>query len=171
MPAYGYVLEDAPRFPTIAFGGGYGIFGDIIRSSVIGYHFDGFTTQGVQVYMPVTPGFKALKGAQEYVRSFAPKLAATIREGFDYLEQQADADKEGVLYNIGTYIFPVLGELAAKILMVIGKEKFIAAAYSDTTISVEAFKKFERRGQAIAPKVLKDREILQQEKIFTYLVN
>lgn len=174
LPAYGFTSEEG-TFRSIVgdwgSAGGGGIFGDIIKSNVIGYHFDGFRTQGVQVYMPVTQGFKALKGAQEYVRSFAPKLAVTIREIFDFLEQQADADKEGVLYNIGTYIFPILGELAEKTLKVIGEEKYIDAAYSDTTISVEEFTKLERRGQAIAPKVLKHREISQQEKIFTYLVN
>ena len=185
LPAYGFTSEDGttytnyppdypqPEYTNYDYGsaGGGGIFGDIIKSSVIGYHFDGLTTQGVQVYMPVTPGFKALKGAQEYVRSFAPQLAVTIREGFEFLEQQADGDKEGTLYNIGTHIFPLLGVLAEKILKVIGEEKFIDAAYSDTTISVEEFKKLEGRGLAIAPKVLKDREISHQEKIFTHIVN
>jgi hypothetical protein len=177
LPAYGYISKEGTYYNSpdgywnFGSGGGGGIFGDIIKSSVIGYHFDGFTTQGVQVYMPVTKGFKALKGAQEYVRNFVPQFAVTIREGFDFLEQQADANKEGVLYNIGTYIFPILGELAGKILKVIGEEKYIDAAYSDTTISVEEFNKLKRRGQAITPKVVKDREISQQEKIFTYTVN
>ena len=185
LPAYGFTSEDGTiyynqppdnqppvytNYDTWGSAGGGGIFGDIIKSNVIGYHLDGFTTQGTQIYMPVTPGFKALKGAQEYVRSFAPNLAVMIRKGFDYLEQQADADKEGVLYNIGTYIFPVLGELAEKILMLIGEETFIAAAYSDTTISVEEFKKLEKRGQAITPKVVKDIEISKQEKNLTELL-
>jgi hypothetical protein len=179
LPAYGFTSEEGttynypiPEYRNYDWGsaGGGGIFGDIIKSSVIGYHFDGFTIQSVQVFMPVTPGFKALKGAQEYVRSFAPNLAVMIREGFDYLEQQADADKEGILYNIGTYIFPILGELAEKTLKEIGEEKFIDEAYSDTTISVEEFKKLERRGQAIAFKVVKNIEISKQEKSLTELL-
>jgi hypothetical protein len=44
-------------------GGGNGIFGDIVKSSVIGYHLDGWTAEGIEIYMPVTKGFKALKGA------------------------------------------------------------------------------------------------------------
>jgi len=174
-PAYGYISEDAKYYGqlnNVEFGsGGMGIFGDIIKSSIIGYHFDGLTTHGVQVYMPVTRGFKALKGAQEYVRSFAPALAEFVRECFDYLEQKADANKEGYLYKSGTKLFPILGKIAEKTLKVIGEEKSIDAAYSDTTISIEEFTKLERRGQAIAPKLVKDRGISQQEKIFTYLVN
>ena len=165
LPAYGYVSEGAPLFdwPCVfedcwgeGGGGGGGIFGDIIRSSVIGYHLDGFTTKGVQVYMPVTPGFKALKGAQEYVRSFAPNLAEFVRKCFDFFEQKADANKEGLLYNTGTYVFPLLGKIAEKSLELIGEEKFIDSAYLDTTISTEEFEKLKIQGQAIAPKVVKE---------------
>jgi hypothetical protein len=41
-------------------GGGGGIFGDILKSSVIGYHLDGWTPDGVEVYMPVTKGWKSI---------------------------------------------------------------------------------------------------------------
>jgi hypothetical protein len=170
LPAYGFVQKGAPTYDFIDFdgcvfkncgdgfigAGGGGIFGDIIRSSVIGYHLDGFTTKGVQVYMPVTPGFKALKGAQEYVRSFAPDLAEFVRKCFDFFEQKADANKEGLLYNTGTYVFPLLGKIAEKSLELIGEEKFIDSAYLDTTISIEEFEKLKIQGQAIAPKVVKE---------------
>jgi len=52
-----------------------GIFDDILRNRVIGYHLDGHTADGIEIYMPVTPEFKGLKGAQDYVQSFAPNLA------------------------------------------------------------------------------------------------
>ena len=166
LPAYGYVSEDAPKYfdanppgagglGNLGGGGGGGIFGDIIKSKVIGYHLDGFTAKGVQVYMPVTPEFKALKGAQEYVRSFAPDLAEFVRKCFDYLEQKADSDKEGLLYNLGTHMFPILGKIAEKSLMLIGEQKFIDASYSDTTISIEKYKKLEKEGLAVAPKIVK----------------
>jgi hypothetical protein len=173
LPAYGFISAEGSFMSIIGdwgSAGGGGIFGDIIKSRVIGYHFDGFTTQGVQVYLPVTRGFKALKGAQEYIRSFAPDLAEFIRNCFDFLEQKADEDKEGVLYNIGTHIFPILGELAERILKVIGEEKFIDAAYSETTISIEEFKKLEKKGQAIAPKLVKNMENEKQEKNLSEIV-
>jgi hypothetical protein len=44
----------------------------------------------------------------------------------------------------------------------IGEEKLIDAAYSDTTISVEKFKELEERGLAIAPKVV--REVARSEQ-------
>ena len=144
-------------------GGGNGIFGDIVKSSVIGYHLDGWTAEGIEIYMPVTKGFKALKGAQEYVRSFAPNLARIVRECFDFLERKADADKEGFLYNLGTKVFPILGKIAEECLELIGEEHFINAAYSNTTISVEEFNKLEKEGQAIAPKVVKEIEYEKQE--------
>ena len=137
-------------------GGGGGIFGDIIKGSVIGYHLDGFSSNGVQIYMPVTRGFKALKGAQEYVRGFAPDLAEFVRECFDFFERKADANKDGLLYNIGTHVFPVLGRIAEESLELLGEEKFIDEAYSDTTISVENFKDLERKGLAVAPKIVKE---------------
>jgi len=132
-----------------------GIFGDILKSSVIGYHLDGWTAEGIEIYMPVTQGLKALKGAQEYVRSFAPNLARIVRECFDFLERKADADKEGFLYNLGTNVFPVLGKIAEEGLELIGEEHFINAAYSNTTISVEEFNKLKRQGSAVAPKTVK----------------
>lgn len=161
LPAYGYVTEDAPPYFDVNPGswgsaGGGGIFGDIIKSSVIGYHLDGFTAQGIQVYMPVTPGFKALKGAQEYVRSFAPGLAEFVRECFDYLEKKADSNKEGFLYNLGTRMFPVLGKISGESLSLIGEQKFTDAAYSDTTISIDEYKRLEKKGLAIAPKIVKN---------------
>jgi len=144
-------------------GGGNGIFGDILKSSVIGYHLDGITTKGVQVYMPVTLGFKALKGAQEYVRSFAPDLAEFVRKCFDFLEIKADSNKDGFLYNAGTNVFPILGKIAEKSLELIGEEKYIDTAYSDTTISIEDYKILEKKGKAIAPKVVKEIEYEKQE--------
>jgi len=132
-----------------------GIWGDILKSSVIGYHLDGWTAEGIEIYMPVTHGIKALKGAQEYVRSFAPNLARIVRECFDFLERKADADKEGFLYNLGTNVFPVLGKIAEESLELIGEDHFIDAAYSNTTISVEDFEQLEKQGQAIAPKIVK----------------
>ena len=176
LPAYGYVLEDAPSMAEIESnlnniscadigmdssgwgcggGGGGGIFGDILKSSVIGYHLDGFTSKGVQVYMPVTHGFKALKGAQEFVRIFVPGLAEFVRKCFDFLELKADSNKEGFLYKAGTYVFPILGKIAEKSLRLIGEQKFIDLAYSDTTVSIEEFKRLEKKGLAIAPKIVK----------------
>jgi hypothetical protein len=144
-------------------GGGNGIFGDILKSSVIGYHLDGWTAEGIEIYMPVTLGFKALKGAQEYVRSFAPDLARIVRECFDFLERIADADKEGFLYNFGTNVFPVLGKIAEGSLELIGKDHFINAAYSNTIISVEEFNRLKKEGRAIAPKVV--REMIKERKV------
>ena len=181
LPAYGYVSEDAPKYfdanPPGAgglakgAGGGGGIFGDVIKSSVIGYHFDGFTTQGVQVYMPVTQGFKSLKGAQEYVRSFAPGLAEFVRKCFDFLERKADSNKDGFLYKAGTYLFPILGRIAAKSLALIDEQKFIDAAYSDTTISIEEYKRLETEGRAIAPKVVKEIENEKPKKNLSEMVS
>ncbi len=156
---------------SFAYGaGGGGIFGDILKANVIGYHLDGFTTKGVQVYMPVTPGFRALKGAQEYVRSFAPNFAVFVRECFDLLEQKADSNKEGILYKIGTYVFPVLGKIAEGSLRLIGEEEYIEQAYNNTTISVEEFEKLEKKGLAIAPKTVKNIERSKQEQSSTDLV-
>jgi hypothetical protein len=137
-------------------GGSYGIFGDIVKSSVIGYHLDGWTAEGIEIYMPVTQTFKALKGAQEYVRNFAPNLARVVRECFDFLERKADADKEGFLYNLGTKLFPVLGKIAEESLELIGEEHFINEAYSNTTISVEEFNKLKKQGRAVTQKTVKD---------------
>jgi hypothetical protein len=120
--------------------------------------------------MPVTSEFKALKGAQEYVRSFAPNLARKVRESFDALEQKADVNKDGFLYKIGTQLFPILGKIAEESLKLVGEEKFIDEAYSDTTISIEEFKKLEKEGLAIAPKVVKDMERRKQEQNITDLV-
>jgi parallel beta-helix repeat protein/predicted outer membrane repeat protein len=133
-----------------------GIWGDILKSSVIGYHLDGWTAEGIEIYMPVTQGIKALKGAQEYVRSFAPNLARLVRECFDFLERKADADKEGFLYILGTNVFPVLGKIAEESLELIGEDHFIDAAYSYTTISVEEFYKLKKQGSAFTPKTVKD---------------
>ena len=140
-----------------------------MKSSVIGYHLDGFTTKGEQIYMPVTRGFKALKGAQEYFRSFAPELALKIREGFDSLEQKADANKEGFLYKLGTHVFPIFGRISEEGLELIGEQKYIDEAYRNTTISVGAFEELEKKGLAIAPKVVKEAFTPQQEFIFEVL--
>jgi len=148
--------------------GGGGIFGDIVKSTVIGYHLDGLTTEGVQIYMPVTKGFKALKGAQEYVNSFAPNLASFIRECFDQLEQRADADKAGFLYQFGTHVFPVLGRVAEWGLKLIGEDEYIKNAYCTTTISVDNYRELEGKGLAIAPKVVKDFQ--NQEEVLNDLV-
>jgi hypothetical protein len=172
LPAYGYILEDAPlRTYDIPPGvGGGGIFGDIIKSRIIGYHLDGFTSKGVHVYMPVTQGFKALKGAQEYVRSFAPGLAEFVRKCFDYLEQKADSNKEGFLYNLGTHVFPIFGKIAEISLALIGEQKYIEAAYSDTTISIEEYRRLEKEGLAIAPKVVKEMDNEKHEKRLSKIV-
>jgi hypothetical protein len=133
-----------------------GIFGDILKSSVVGYHLDGWTAEGIEIYMPVTQGFKSLKGAQEYVRSFAPALAEFVRECFDYLEQKADANKEGSLYNFGTHVFPVLGKIAEGCLRLLGQEDYMNDAYVSTTIGVEEFKKLKKQGRAVTPNTVKD---------------
>jgi hypothetical protein len=149
-------LEDPPTSGSSSGGGGGGgggIFGDIARSSVLGYHLDGIAANGVRIYMPVTRGFKALKGAQEYVRSFAPQFAEFVRECFDFFEQKADANKEGLLYRLGTRLFPVLGKIAEESLELLGQESYIDAAYSETTISVAEFRQLERKGLAVAPKM------------------
>jgi hypothetical protein len=148
---FAYTNEDEVDNPN-----SLGIFGDILKSSVIGYHLDGWTAEGIEIYMPVTQTFKALKGAQEYVRSFAPSLARIVRECFDFLERKADADKEGFLYNLGTKLFPVLGRIAEESLELIGEEHFINEAYSNKTISVEEFNKLKKQGRALTQKTVKD---------------
>ena len=132
-------------------GGGGGIFGEISIRDVLGYHFDGKNSSGIGVYMPVTDAYKALKGAQTHVESFAPNLAAFVRSGFDILEQKAESNKNGLLYRAGTYTFPVLGKIADCYLDIVGAEKLKTDAYADTTISIEEFKTLEQQGKAIAP--------------------
>jgi len=151
-------------------GGGGGIFGDILKSSVIGYHLDAYGEENVKIYMPVTQGFKALKGVQEYIRSLAPDIAVFVRECFDYLEQKADSNREGFLYKIGTWLFPKLGYIAEESLKLLGKEKYIESAYSDTTISIDEFNELKKQGLAIAPKVVRDDEDSKQEYSLTNLV-
>jgi len=147
-----------------------GIFGDIFKSSVIGYHLDGWTAEGVEIYMPVTQGIKALKGTQEYVRSFAPNLAGRVRDFFDFFERKADADKEGLLYNLGTHVFPVLGKFAEGCLRLFGQEDYMNDAYVSTTIGVEEFKKLKSEGRAISPKIVKEVVNLKKEESLLSLV-
>ncbi len=132
-------------------GGGGGIFGEISIRDVLGYHFDGINSDGVRVYMPVTDAYKALKGAQTHVEGFAPKIASFIRSGFDSLEQKAESNKDGFLYRVGTYSFPVLGKIAEYYLGIVGAERLKVDAYADTTISVEEYKILEHQGKAVAP--------------------
>lgn len=132
-------------------GGGGGIFGEISIRDLLGYHFDGKNSDGIRVYMPVTDAYKALKGAQTHVESFAPNIASFIRGSFDILEQKAESNKEGFLYWAGTHTFPVLGKIAEYYLDIVDAESLKDDAYSDTTISIEEFKILEQQGKAVAP--------------------
>ncbi len=106
--------------------------------------------------MSLTPGFKALKGAQEFVRSFAPGVAESVRESSDSFEQMSDADKNGLLYKFGTHFFPIFGKVTERSMKLIGKEQFVDSAYKNTIISVEEFNELKNNGLAIAPKIVKD---------------
>jgi hypothetical protein len=137
-------------------GGGGGIFGAISINDVIGYHLDGITKNGTRIYMPVTNGFKALKGAQTHIEKIAPVLAKLIRLCFDSLERRAEANKKGLLYRIGTHAFPVLGKIANFYMYAVGLQELMFNAYEDTMISVNEFNKLHQQGIAISPHVVKD---------------
>lgn len=136
-------------------GGGGGIFGAINIDDVLGYHLDGITKKGTRIYMPVTNGFKALKGAQTHIKGFSPALADLIRGGFESIERIAEPKKEGLLYRLGTYGFPVLGKIAELYLKAVGSEQLMTDAYSDTMISVTEFEKLRQQGIAVSPHVVK----------------
>jgi hypothetical protein len=138
-------------------GGGGGIFGAISVSDVIGYHLDGVMKNGVKIYMPVTNGYKALKGAQTHVEKFAPGLAKLIRGGFESIELVAEGRKDGILYRIGTYTFPVLGKIAELYLGAVGSHELMANAYSATMISIAEFNKLHQQGVAVSPHIVKGR--------------
>jgi hypothetical protein len=57
----------------------------------------------------------------------------------------------GVLYRIGTYLFPVLGKIAELYLDAVDSEEFMTDAYINTTISVEEFEKLKKQGKAARP--------------------
>jgi parallel beta-helix repeat protein len=135
-------------------GGGGGIFGTINVHDVIGYHLDGVKKDGTRVYMPVTEGFKALKGAQTQIEGFAPGLARIIRGIFDSLENKAESNKNGLLYKTGTYLLPLLGKIAEYYLEIVGSKELMINAYSNTTISISEFDKLHQYGMAIAPHVV-----------------
>ncbi len=137
-------------------GGGGGIFGIVNLKDVIGYHLDWTTKDGMAVYMPVTNGFKALKGAQTHVERFAPGLANFIRESFDALERIAKTNQDGLLSTIGTYIFPALGRIAGIYLYAFDSRELMDNAYSNTTISVKEFNKLNRQGKAISSHIVKE---------------
>ena len=107
--------------------------------------------------MPVTWGFKALKGAQTHVEKFSPALANLIRDGFDSLERKAEANKDGVLYWFGTRVFPILGKIGEIYLNVVDSEELMADAYLNTTISLEEFEKLKKQGKALSPHVVKEK--------------
>ena len=67
-------------------------------------------------------------------------------------------------------MFPILGKIAEKSLELIGQKEFVDSAYSITTISTKKFKRLEKEGLAIAPKVVRELEDSKQDKIFTELV-
>ena len=90
--------------------------------------------------MPITNCFKALRGAQTHIEKFAPSIAKIIRSGFESLECKAEADKEGWLYRIGTYAYPILGKIAEFYLDVAGSRDLMTNAYIDTTIDITEFK-------------------------------
>ena len=141
----------------MAEGDGAGIFGAISINDVIGYHFDAMGKDGTRILMPITWGFKALKGAQTHVEKFAPALANLIRRGFDSLERIAEANKEGLLYRVGTNVFRVLGKIAEIYLDAVDSEELKTDAYINTTISVEEFEKLKKQGKAVAPHIVKDK--------------
>jgi hypothetical protein len=74
--------------------------------------------------MPVTPFFKALKTAQEYNKCFAPNLAVMVREGFDFLEQQAAAEKNA-FFQYRNVCIPYFVEIAEKFLKAIGEKNLL----------------------------------------------
>lgn len=132
-----------------------GVFGAISINDVIGYHLDGITKNGTKIYMPVTKGFKALKGALTHIEAHAPDFANMIRGGFDSLERKAEANKDGVLYRVGTHLFPSLGKIAEIYLDAVNSEDLMTNAYSDTMISATEFNKQRRKGIAACTHVVK----------------
>ncbi|MFW9906642.1 MAG: hypothetical protein ACFFFH_20205 [Candidatus Thorarchaeota archaeon] len=91
-----------------------------------------------------------------YVEKFSLALVNLIPRGFDSLERIAESNKEGLLYQIGTYLFPFLGKIAELYLDVVDSEELMNNAYSNTTISVEEFNKLHQQGKAISPHVVKE---------------
>jgi hypothetical protein len=148
-------------------GGGSGIFGEIDLSDVIGYHFDGTRGDETRIYMPVTQGFKALKGAQTHIEKFAPRLSNLIRRGFDSLERIAEANKDGILYWVGTHIFPVLGKIAEFYLDIVDSEELMNNAYSDTMISVDEFNQLHEQGIVTSSHIVKCQDKLQKRDNFS----
>ncbi len=136
-------------------GGSGGVFGVINIDDVIGYHFDWITKEGIKVYMPVTKYFKALKGAQTHIETYAPDIANFIRGTFDALERKADFNKDGLLQKIGTYIFPILGRIAEIYLDIAGSKDLMTNAYIKTTISEEEYNKMNKEGAATSSKVVR----------------
>ncbi|MGA1826481.1 MAG: PQQ-binding-like beta-propeller repeat protein [bacterium] len=137
-------------------GGGGGVFGAINIYDVIGYHLDGITKNGTRVYMPVTNGYKALKSAQTYIVGCAPFWAKMIRNSLDSLEVMAETNKDGLLYRIGTYAYPVLGKIAELYLEAVGSEELMTNAYSSTIISVAEFDKQNKEGTAISFHIVRE---------------
>ena len=81
-----------------------------------------------------------------------------MERGFDSLERIAEANKEGLLYRIGTYVFRVLGKIAEIYLDAVDSEELKTDAYINTTISVEEFEKLKKQGKAVAPHIVKDKD-------------
>jgi len=137
-------------------GGGGGVFGAVSINDVIGYHLDAIRKDGTRIYMPVTKGYKALKGAQTHIEGLSHALANMIRGVFESLERRAEANKDGMLYWIGTHSYPILGKIAELYLRAFGAEDLMTAAYSDTIISATEFDSQRSQGIAICPHVVKD---------------
>jgi hypothetical protein len=137
-------------------GGGGGVFGAVSINDLIGYHLDAIRKDGTRIYMPVTEGYKALKGAQTHIEGLSPALANMIRGGFESLERRAEANKDGMLYWIGTHSYPILGKIAELYLDAVDSEDLMTDAYSDTIVSAIEFDNLRCQGIAICPHVVKN---------------
>ena len=130
------------------------MFGAVSINDLIGYHLDAIRKDGTRIYMPVTEGYKALKGAQTHIEGLSPALANMIRGGFESLERKAEVNKDGVLYWIGTHFYPLLGKIAEFYLVAVDSEDLMKNAYSDTLIGISEFNNQNRQGIAVCPHVV-----------------
>ena len=93
------------------------------------------------------------------------------QEYFDSLEHRAELNRGGFLYQAGTFIFPILGNIAEKSLALIGQEKYVEKAYLNTTISVEEFQDLKSQGKAVAPKSVVETIFTKNEFHFSETLN
>ena len=99
-----------------------------------------------------------------HVEKFSSALANLIRRGFESLERIANADKEGMLYWLGTRAFPVLGKIAELYLSAVDSGELMTNAYSGTMISVDEFNKLQQQGIAVSHPMIQDNDKAQRRR-------